>query len=1807
MKVKKICRKIICLLLIAIMIIGTLPMTQITEVIAAALPTDDASWTLVGTDSKMSNLERYLELKDALEKPNHSDTAYIRLDRDIKLDADLKKTGDSFTEYTVTIKIYGNVVFDLNGHTLKAKIYKGTGEFLYPISLCMFEIKEGATFTIVDSKGKGKIATDSWISEPHVDLGAAGDINLFDMFKIRAGGEIIVNAPGAEFECGRSKQQWVTRAYTVDREPGGIPDASDFFTGNIRGQACGSVFVAGQNSKITIAGGKFLARGYQSVYDDGYGIPCAVFDISPNTVVNIIDGTFYGKGCANVFDAVESSKITIRSGVFDVFKVDKVPVLNDPYNPDRLHYYRYTRFTNGKYGEIGIPDSVLDPDNSDIIIGGHNYSEDEDPEENAASDTHKTVTIKPKTNSKTPDDQIMVESANSIGAWNGNGSYIINAKNGRAYFSDSESEYLENDLQDDTYHYYLWTFTLYDAETGKKCNADPIERATVQADRGVSIDASEFKVTNTSSSYRFDSDSISSYKIKAEVQEVWSGHHTYNTKFFNWFYFNEYNFIDVSGATGLFDFEVLPNARNSVCSSYTIHTDNEEGMEYYFEFLNEHPTGDVSCNSYYRYCTIDSAGKTVLSSKQEIATNVEYGDSIDFIVSPKHAGPVYVTVEYVFKGSKNSSSVTNTVTLTVTHLIYALNYMRYDIIKSDKVTKTSYVSASSSNYDTVELGEDEMIVIKPNVSADMTKMDVKDPLTGNTLDRSKIKWQFSVGLDDNGSHIWYDVPNNEIIDYDIDGVKFPCVNTNRTAWYRMSYEWNGQTYYSPQSLLVRGVSYESTRIPTAYLGDNYSNRYGKGNNVIILHLNEDADWYTGGCSISSIQISMVSMPTKASPATKLKILTGNNIVIDKNNNITVVNVDSFFTDASGAAEGEYKFRIKVIGENADGTSYSVTANCNYYYRQATTELNIYVDGTPVYEYDDNKVKIPYILPANANQFNFTYDFYPMYSNGTAIDLDSIKWESSDSEILRIDEKTGEAKAYTPGTVTIYCSWLDENNIRHSSSVKVSVPIAGFELYKLDYSEYVGKKLTDVINSIARIKSVWSYGGNKVTQNVYKYITAELTSWNGYTNGGTNFQNARVEYNNNYRYGYTFKSNVNGGYFFPVTVEKDSEEYPFNIEYYVDTSLLESNGLDNGDILPVEDYDATIEWNTPYRVHIDYSNKTYEEMYTDYMYIEMYHIPVIEDPDAFYLNEVNITVNKPAVGDNRYEGTTYNPMNEYMVLNISGLLGSRKASDSHSYVSKLDTSKMKGTGKTYDDASIEDSGALASEYMSVWNTTDYETWNKPTKLYETGIYVHDVELRFDPEGDGTDGLKIYVAKDANVYVNGNLIDYAGISYPTSGVSSGNSIVSFKYYFDVGRVAYTNVIEIRGIDAPLQGELPTGVDDYTITANGIETDDIYISKLIWFVDADKDGTYDEGEEAVPVFKTDGKYDKEKSTLWYDSRFLAGVSYSLYIELSTDTVRIDPDSLVWWYGNGINKSFRGITSLVYTFPADMYIRTISFNTATDANVDKNDPYGLQGDCHGFSFLFMYVNYAKGDDPTTANILGNGIIRGKNLPSGKVWLIPIIDLEDGYTFANDLQILVNGSKYCEEYVTGKYEIFVEKRSEEQVFGYYLFTVTSSGVKISGTVTSFGNSTDNVTITLSKYTGSSYQVRDTITVKGNSATYNFENVEAGEYLVQISKTKHATRTYEVVVGTSDVKQDALIWLYGDVTGDGLINATDATQVNRKYNGKASVFGSSDAKTEAYRLTVADVYSSDKTINATDATQIARSYNNKSSILDSMP
>ncbi len=156
---------------------------------------------------------------------------------------------------------------------------------------------------------------------------------------------------------------------------------------------------------------------------------------------------------------------------------------------------------------------------------------------------------------------------------------------------------------------------------------------------------------------------------------------------------------------------------------------------------------------------------------------------------------------------------------------------------------------------------------------------------------------------------------------------------------------------------------------------------------------------------------------------------------------------------------------------------------------------------------------------------------------------------------------------------------------------------------------------------------------------------------------------------------------------------------------------------------------------------------------------------------------------------------------------------------------------------------------------------------------------------------------------------------------------------------------------------------------------------------------------------------------------------------------------------------------------------------------------------------------------------------------------------------------------------------------------------------KVSGSFKAFGNDTKTTLIELLN----DGEVVDTKIVTGNSGTYTFEDVQEGTYTIRVSKTKHATRDYEIAVAGEDATQDVEIWTYGDVTGDGFLNGIDTLHINRKIAHLSSLFDKGTEELKAYRFKVANVtgaVGTDKVINSSDVLQINRKIAYLSSAFD---
>lgn len=150
-------------------------------------------------------------------------------------------------------------------------------------------------------------------------------------------------------------------------------------------------------------------------------------------------------------------------------------------------------------------------------------------------------------------------------------------------------------------------------------------------------------------------------------------------------------------------------------------------------------------------------------------------------------------------------------------------------------------------------------------------------------------------------------------------------------------------------------------------------------------------------------------------------------------------------------------------------------------------------------------------------------------------------------------------------------------------------------------------------------------------------------------------------------------------------------------------------------------------------------------------------------------------------------------------------------------------------------------------------------------------------------------------------------------------------------------------------------------------------------------------------------------------------------------------------------------------------------------------------------------------------------------------------------------------------------------------------FTVKdpNASATVSGTITSYGDAGENVTVTLTPAGGT--PLPTTLTGAAGKAPYSqnytFSAVPAGEYTLKVEKTGHAPFTKGITVGNSNVTENVTIYLIGDVNRDGKIDADDVTALLRHVSGIEMLSSSAVA--------LGDV-NGDSNIDADDVTKLLR-------------
>lgn len=185
--------------------------------------------------------------------------------------------------------------------------------------------------------------------------------------------------------------------------------------------------------------------------------------------------------------------------------------------------------------------------------------------------------------------------------------------------------------------------------------------------------------------------------------------------------------------------------------------------------------------------------------------------------------------------------------------------------------------------------------------------------------------------------------------------------------------------------------------------------------------------------------------------------------------------------------------------------------------------------------------------------------------------------------------------------------------------------------------------------------------------------------------------------------------------------------------------------------------------------------------------------------------------------------------------------------------------------------------------------------------------------------------------------------------------------------------------------------------------------------------------------------------------------------------------------------------------------------------------------------------------------------------LPSGYIidtltWADNTTTVPNGATEMTITELKISGANHNSHVAGGA---IVIDGTAYPVSGSYFNTVTLTnvkvpvkpkGVKVGGTITSYGSDSESVTVQLIE-AGLPEPAYEAI-VTGNSVDYSFPTVPAGTYTLKVMKKGHAPFTKEITIGDSNVTENVTIYLIGDVNRDGKIDATDMQRIYAHISGE---------------------------------------------------
>ena len=1752
---KKITSKVICLLMTLFMLFGLLPLAGLgtTKLAAAnagetvikaadigdiaASPAEAApatlraaaaepTWVEVGREKKHE--DRMKKLINLLTSPHEY---YIKLvgNIDISDKNDLPIWGE-----TSGIQIKGVKRLDMNGYNIS---YEHTGvgysgyynydkdstnenaEYLY----YLMTVTEDASFYLYNSTGKnGKIffGQPMYVSEmPYRNI-----ISVKGRFTMY----------GGEISTGASKKLYYSSVRKVNSR--GIDELKLPYTGNLRLQL--------QGSGVTVEDGGYFELNGGDVY--GRGMHFAAIEGRPGSTVLINDGYIEGAGGADVYsggyekraweegwrglrkaEALKHGNITVNGGRFNARVIDVELVTHFSYDE------KYGAYLDMKPGKIAIFDG-FHPNSSvnmsyTTIGGGDTLYLDE-------------INVRPPTDGVSrPSERITLEAAPGYDTtyYHPNDAFVINV--GYQSYWGKNASVLENDYNPNSWCRLFYMFYLY-----KVGESTPIAEYYSETPR---LNLRDLRDSTTNAWPRYEIGA--KYYIRVLVSEAWNNrYHTAYEGIQDWYF----TATDFESRKVDFDYKVTISDKPTT-DGHTVY--NVALTDECVQSIKDMGYSDRVRVSYaYRYYEgTNSSTKPVdywLSNEFKLNGTTPYS-----IVTGK-TGPLFLKVTLTFRESNNLNAKT-IATFEKECKVFSSGEIKYTV--QNKGGSVPGYKWKTQGEGSTKLEYGQKIWLNHGLQDYLDDGGWLDPYDNTPIDQYDIIWQY---LDGN---TWANVTAGDTR-FSIEDVKVKEENrtyqrllcTDRNGIYRygvkyLSPDGKGHQYYwSTCFFNVEGVDYAALRTVTISSSASET-EYGKGTTIRASRNTGIADW--GG--FRRYRLDVIEAPYNYRNGSIDIGPTDSNL---KSSETGVWNLDEYFNRATAEnmVTGEYVFRVVAIGY-VSGVKYEVYSNTiTVKYEKHATGYSLYIAGTDTV-LTKNESEVGTYIMGYSNRLNLVMYWLPM--DATYTDLTAKGWKSSNPEVATVDEY-GRVTTHSPGTarITYYTRWEKDNSL-HECSVDIIVPIYEFKIQTPKLTDHIGEKFVDVLPVVTAVRS---YNGEWVTgEKAQACLTVEtLKISSQFKKYYEHIWESVIAYNDAPEITYMFKPTEGNTFYLRHVM----------YNYYLpDIDTVGCNGFDNSQsVYELSKFGAT--YPSSYGVY-GYNPDTTSNPWNAYLLLTRY-ADFLYEPGTTYIDTLEITTNEPYAGDNRvwkFDDKHY----QYMDLKFGGLENITAVDLVWSYASKLNET-INGSGVPYEDASSEQHSTGALEYASCFvYGEDGISLLPPTKKYESGLYMHKLAFKIGSFGEADS--KYRLAPDAKIYINGHYMPFAQLTD-----SYGRSRIDVDYYFSVGEpepyggADDKHLMLVKPQDYVRTGSPMPDVFDFRVVwkdklddaGRNVETK-LSVLGVTWFIDRNGNGKFDAGEDAN-IFDAKGNalpntvYSGVLALAAEDNAnvrfaepcrlYLGGGNYALIDENNlTVTFTLGADYCELHTGmilptGGATGSFK-----MFTLRATAALNGLSI---TDEHIEKEDGTVLTasqpmnaGTTYYYCITYQYEPsfFLATDYP--------------ELPADARVVI------DGIELGNDAWELTTKTVGDKVYYSG-FKVRIPCWAE------------GTGRTVSGTITTFLDGTDAVTVTLTREGDSSPSYAKV--VYGNSATYTFDSVAEGTYTMTVSKKNHVTRTEKVVVGATTVTKNMKVHPKGDINGDGKITTLDYMKTNAYVKGTVTL-------TE-YELKCADVIGTDGKVTTADAMRI---------------